>query len=632
MSSRSKKKTATEAQGRAYLHDLVYGTLLERGEGLRSSDITKALRNAAAPPGGLKVPNRMIKDELSDDPRFVEVDRKWDLAARHGPSDRPVEGALRDIVAAAGRPIPSSQIVREIALSRGRPRESFDDLVHKLLERPAFFSTDGDLFGLADWVFDVQGDDKELVQFQNFPDGSEELDRLLPIMDAHQFRSRAATTVAKEVLELAGEPVSHKVLSILIWRARPSAFEAQGLFDALLGDQDVVLMTGPAWCTAAMAEEIAESADRMAAKAAESAGAGADEADIAAIVQRRPPKGADFPVSGPDVRQVAEALVASGEIAQLDDLLTDVFDVYPEDEGFSAAVHAVAEALDAEESLMRVGLTRWCATSAVPAEVGAVPEALMPVHLDTRNIDGEEVDALLSDDGLEPGLPDAVHDPAFEDVGEEKEVKVLAKESKEITECRYVLLNHHFRLGTLKVRQLDRGVIPKTPSLARATFVYPEGEELTVWINNETGLMHGLQPFYNTYCPQSGAVLYLTRGDEPDTFVLRYDGESDDDMYLDDARVEELVALRRQAEQNELSIFDLVCRLMESHQQGAHFNTLAAEMNVVRRTARREIASVLSSYHCFYQRKKKPELWHYDERKVDQGRMKQKRKFILKRK
>lgn len=627
-STRRKGPKVTEAQGRAYLHDIIYTLLLERGDSLRSSDISKALRDT------IKVPNRLIKDELSQDPRFVETDHKWDLATRHQLGERPVQGALKEVLAEAGRPLRVSQLVRELALIKGRSAESFEDMVDKLLSGRSFFKLNGDLVGLAEWLLDAQDGDRELIRFQNFPDGSEELDRLLPVIEQTKLTGRIAPTIAKEILEAAQSPVSHKVLSFLTWQARPSAFEPVSFFETLLEDDGFTLLSGPAWCTSEMAAAIVESAAKIARRAAEEASADMEEVDVAAILQRRAPKGEKFDVSKLEIEQLAKTLAEAenGATVELDELLGDVFDVYPDDEVFPVAVHAVAEALDAEESLLRVGLTRWCAASKVPEEVKTIPESLVPVRLDIQDMSGEDVDPILSDNGLEPGLPEAVHDPVFEDVGEENEVKIRAKDAKEITECRYILLNHHFRAGTLKVRQLDRGVIPKTPPLIQARLVYPEGDELTIWINNDTGLIYGLEPFYTKYCPGSGAVLYLTQGDEPDTFVMRYDGESDDETYLDQNRIDELLKLRKEARQNELSLFDLISRLMESHQQGAKFNTLAAEVNVIRRTARRDIASILSSYHCFYQRKKKPELWHYDDRKVDQGRMKQKKKFVLKRK
>jgi hypothetical protein len=41
------------------------------------------------------------------------------------------------------------------------------------------------------------------------------------------------------------------------------------------------------------------------------------------------------------------------------------------------------------------------------------------------------------------------------------------------------------------------------------------------------------------------------------------------------------------------------------------------------------VASLLSSYQCFYQRSGSP-VWHYDPKKVDLGFDKTKKKFIKK--
>jgi hypothetical protein len=56
--------------------------------------------------------------------------------------------------------------------------------------------------------------------------------------------------------------------------------------------------------------------------------------------------------------------------------------------------------------------------------------------------------------------------------------------------------------------------------------------------------------------------------------------------------------------------------------------TVWAEVNVVRRTTRRIVASNLASYHCFFQRPAGSDHWVFDERKVSQGRKKTKRKYL----
>ncbi len=70
-------------------------------------------------------------------------------------------------------------------------------------------------------------------------------------------------------------------------------------------------------------------------------------------------------------------------------------------------------------------------------------------------------------------------------------------------------------------------------------------------------------------------------------------------------------------------------RLMPYHRKGVPYVTLFTEVNLVRRTNRRLVASILSSYYAFYQRAKAA-LWYFDEKKVDQGFKKAKRKYVRK--
>ena len=92
-------------------------------------------------------------------------------------------------------------------------------------------------------------------------------------------------------------------------------------------------------------------------------------------------------------------------------------------------------------------------------------------------------------------------------------------------------------------------------------------------------------------------------------------------------RMEELRELASRAE--DISTFEVIREVMVHWPKGADFLTLLWEVNVVRRTSRRMLASLLSSYLCFYQRSGSP-VWHYDHKKVEQGFDKSKKKFILK--
>jgi len=68
---------------------------------------------------------------------------------------------------------------------------------------------------------------------------------------------------------------------------------------------------------------------------------------------------------------------------------------------------------------------------------------------------------------------------------------------------------------------------------------------------------------------------------------------------------------------------------MQEHHSGVDFIRLWSEVNIVRRTSKRLVASLLSGYHCFYARQRgKNWLWRFDANRVDQGFMRQKRKFV----
>ena len=66
---------------------------------------------------------------------------------------------------------------------------------------------------------------------------------------------------------------------------------------------------------------------------------------------------------------------------------------------------------------------------------------------------------------------------------------------------------------------------------------------------------------------------------------------------------------------------------MEHYRKGIEFITLLTEVNIVRRVSRRLVASVLTEYHCFFQR---AGAWVYDVKKLPLGFDKSKRKFIKK--
>jgi hypothetical protein len=120
----------------------------------------------------------------------------------------------------------------------------------------------------------------------------------------------------------------------------------------------------------------------------------------------------------------------------------------------------------------------------------------------------------------------------------------------------------------------------------------------------------------------------MTHGSTPDEFVVSSTGEMDPFVSVTPERVKELTRLGKEAVAEEWSVLRIMQAVFAAHTEGMAFMQLWAEVNVVRRTTRRVVASNLLSYHVFTQRPAGADHWLYDERKLTQGRKKTKRRFI----
>jgi hypothetical protein len=71
----------------------------------------------------------------------------------------------------------------------------------------------------------------------------------------------------------------------------------------------------------------------------------------------------------------------------------------------------------------------------------------------------DDTDVELDDEGLEDVLVSWVHDPRYEEFGEEPEIDI-GPEQQPTDELRYILLYDHWKAGTIKIREADRDFFP----------------------------------------------------------------------------------------------------------------------------------------------------------------------------
>jgi hypothetical protein len=189
---------------------------------------------------------------------------------------------------------------------------------------------------------------------------------------------------------------------------------------------------------------------------------------------------------------------------------------------------------------------------------------------------------------------------------------------------RYVILNHHHRAGTIKLRRLDEEFFGVSSAFTRLN-ISSENGALEAWASRESGLIYGLENWYQERTPASGGVLLFAR--EGNNFSVKIDAP-DKLAHLSGHRAEELEDLRETA--NYISLFELLQTVMREHGGGMELPTLWAEVNVVRRTSKRLLCSVLSGYHCYYFKQRGPKqiLWRFDADRLDQGFKRNKRKYV----
>ena len=257
---------------------------------------------------------------------------------------------------------------------------------------------------------------------------------------------------------------------------------------------------------------------------------------------------------------------------------------------FPGAVHTLDELLSGEPDLIRLSPGRYLSSHAIPDWVHSVPEPLLPVTT------GADEDVLIALDALPEGLRAAVLDPIYEDVASGARFEPSGEE-RDLAE--YPLLHHHFVMGTMAIRTIDRPLFASEPPLSLVVMRYGDTEAYPVWLNAKIGLLFGLSRWYHRHLPPSGAVFRIRHGEAAESYVLDYDGEVDTALAPADARIAVLERKRERVAHRPIATRDLMLELLDEHDAGLSFNALWAEMNAVRRTSRWQIASLLAYHACF---------------------------------
>lgn len=584
--------------------DLLYRALLEAPEPVKASEAVRLVQRE-------DVDLRLARVILASFPqRFALVERKWVPATRMADPTRPTERNLTEVLEAAGVPLSVKCLAQELAAIYKRPAEVYEPILARLLENlDTYFRLPGGRYGLAKWLLITTGPSDEDVRFDNYikPADLEPFEAAAGRLDPEDVSSIVA------FLDEVQAPVPNRILQYLVWRQDPKRFDPARFYTALFEDGRAVCLSGSLWIGPAAASALASFFPAIAEREV-------DEFGEAAKAEAQQP----LVISDTELAQLVDAVLRNPSTTRAANLLEDLFEVSPGDPTYEADLATVLQALRGSDQVIWLGADRFLPQGAIHEYIYTVPEILRFPSVHYVDQEGNEVDLLLEDEGLDGGLQREILNPLAQDVLDEE--PVYEPDPNPPATARCVLKFHHKEIGTLPLSMLAPGFFPVEPRILQVEVVTPNGHRVEAWVNNDTRLLYGLLDWYNTLPVDSGAVFYLERR-TPDQYVITYGEETEPSMFISRNRVNDLLELGRTAEMEQLPTFDILRQIMEHYRKGIEYLTLLTEVNIARRTTRRMVASLLSEYHCFFQR---GGAWVYDARKLSQGFDRSKRKYLKK--
>jgi hypothetical protein len=587
-----------------YAADMLYKALLEIGEPAKASDIVRKI-------GHEEISLKLARVVLSSQPkRFVLIDRKWTLWNRFADPTHSTERILEHTIANYGSPMSISQLASEMSAVFHRSVDYFMPILARLLSNSDhFFSLDDERYALKSWLLNAEMDTEEDVLFDNF---LQKVDTLRFEEASEQIDPSSLESI-RSFLDAVDAPVPNLILQFLVWKRNPAIFDARSFFTRMFDEMSSFWISKELWIGSAAIEKLCGFFGAISERVVDEKGDGSIQEAAHPLV-----------IGDEEKDQLVQSVQDSDTIVHAAKLLESVFEITPEDSTYEGDLETVNSSLKSMENIQWVGSDRFIIPEAIPQYIFTVPEILHFPVTHFLDQEGNEVDLLLEDDGFDGGLQRDILSALAQDVLDEE--LAYTPDSEPPATARCVLKFHHKEIGTFPLCQLPAGFFPIDSELIHADLVLPNGQKGEIWINNNTRLIYGLLDWYSTLPVDSGAVFYLER-QMPNRYVLTYGEETEASMFISRNRVSELVELGNLAENEEMPTFEILRSIMEHYRKGIDFITLLTETNIARRTTRRMVASLLSSYHCFFQR---GGAWVFDQKKLTQGFDKSKRKYLKK--
>lgn len=601
----AKKTNPQETVARDFADRMVLHKLTELYEVVKPSEIADEL-------GGQGISLAVIRALLASNPdRFAYAERRWVPAARVESEGRPIAEVITNMAKRYGAPMPVSLVAIELTRTCNIEGEELAEEIVRTHAKsdPRLLLTLDDQVVSSELVFVAHDESIERAFIVNELT-QEDVDEVNQKLGNFDWRDEDAIVKAVE----KAAPVNIKALGAAAWLI----LNPQDPFKTLLynwKEFNAELMSIPGFIVSIDGNLYPDSETKgWLSTAAKIAG----KLDAVIEIEDAVP----LELKKDDIEGVIKEIVKSDTSLTATNLLSDKFEVTPNVKTFPDDLENMMNVLKADSRVLWVGGDRFQKPGMAPDFINEVPEPFKFVQTEHRQEDGDPVDVELTDEGLSSSLRKLMLHPLATDVLDED---VLPAPKTMPESMRLVLKPIHRELGTFPLSQFPTDWFGSEPNIQEVIFRDSQDRELQVWLNHDARLLFNLFEWWLDQPVESGSVFQLTKTDEPNVLEFNWLDQTDPVVYISNQRIEELREIASNAEGK--STFELLTEVMAHWPKGADFLTVLWELNVVRRTSRRMLASLLSSYVCFYQRSGSP-VWHFDHKKVEQGFDKSKKKFI----
>lgn len=568
---------------RQYLADALAEALFHQPGPIRLQHLLQAL------PEHCPAPPQLALEVLAEDHRFIQIATRWDLAHRVEAGLRPLGGALEIILQGYGRPILKALLISELCLCRSGSPVHFAELLDRFLLSSRDVGAVGRFIYLTRWLFNSSSHDEKGLLFINRLSEDEAFLALRPKLLAPSVKQRAVLDTAEAVLKLAKFPLSNPALGLVLYHHHRERFSTPDVLAEMCTDERFLCLNGPSWVLGTQEKTILRTLSK---EAATQEPLETERVDMATVLQGDAGK---LKLDEATVRAVAELVRVSRTPITVEEVLTDQLQLRPRQRNFAPAARTLDKLLSLNVSLLRSSPGRYVPWRNHPVWVESVPETLIPEMVSLAPKE-RSLDVLLPVEELAPGLLEHVANPFYEDQGDEH-IRLI---DESLHDTQIAIPIHHHQSGTMKLRLLDRRLFDVPGPVSIVRFRSPQGVQIPIWINLETRLLYGFLNWYDEFLPCCGALMRITRdAQEQDLYHLQYDGGTDQGTYIGKERLAQVMALRGRLRRRPAFVVNILELLLFGNTRGLAFDQLWSQTNILRRTTRLQVASVLTAYEQF---------------------------------